>query len=88
MKEGVIEVKNLSFKYEDKVILENIDLTINEGDFVAFVGPNGSGKSTLLKMLVGSLKSRTGEIRVLGKPIKGFKEWTRIGYVSQNVRSF
>ncbi|WP_027339245.1 metal ABC transporter ATP-binding protein [Halonatronum saccharophilum] len=88
MEEEVIGVKNLSFKYEDKIILDNIDLKINEGDFVAFVGPNGSGKSTLLKLLVGSLKSRAGEVKILGKPIKGFKDWKRIGYVSQNVRSF
>ncbi|TDX52886.1 metal ABC transporter ATP-binding protein [Orenia marismortui] len=84
----IIKVKNLSFNYEDKYVLKNISLDINKGDFVAFIGPNGSGKSTLLKLLIGDLKATKGRIELLGEPIKSFKEWDKVGYISQKVRDF
>jgi len=87
MKE-IIEVKNLSFNYEDDYVLKDINLTINKGDFIAFIGPNGSGKSTLLKLLIGNLKATSGEVKLFGKTVKNFKEWEKIGYVSQKVRDF
>ncbi|MCK4441968.1 MAG: ATP-binding cassette domain-containing protein, partial [Sulfurovaceae bacterium] len=48
---NIIEIKNLSFAYESQLILENINLTVEERDFLAIVGPNGGGKSTLLKLI-------------------------------------
>ncbi|MCK8817399.1 metal ABC transporter ATP-binding protein [Natroniella sulfidigena] len=88
MEEKVIEVNNLSFKYDDKLILDDISLEVNKGDFIAFVGPNGSGKSTLLKLLVGSLDFKEGEIKLLGQPIGKFSNWTKVGYISQKARDF
>ncbi|PRX30995.1 zinc transport system ATP-binding protein [Orenia metallireducens] len=87
MKE-IIKVKNLSFNYEDEYILKNINITINKGDFIAFIGPNGSGKSTFLKLLIGDLKTNSGEVKLLDKNIKTFKEWDKVGYISQKVRDF
>ncbi|OCL28022.1 zinc ABC transporter ATP-binding protein [Orenia metallireducens] len=87
MKE-IIEVENLSFSYEDDYVLKDINLTINKGDFIAFIGPNGSGKSTLLKLLIGDLKASSGQVKLLGKAIKNFKEWDKVGYISQKVRDF
>ena len=52
------------------------------------MGPNGSGKSTLLKCLLGVLKPKEGSIRVFGVDSKKFKEWNKVGYVSQKANSF
>lgn len=57
MSNPIIELKNFSFRYEgsDEVVLKNLDLTINEGDFIGIVGCNRAGKSTLCKCMVGIL---------------------------------
>ena len=43
------ELRNLDYYFDNKHVLENINIKINQGEFLAFVGPNGAGKSTLLK---------------------------------------
>ncbi len=83
MSRPVIEIKNLSFAYEDQLVLEDINLTVEERDFFAIIGPNGGGKSTLLKLILGLLTPQQGEIRVLGKPPQ--KSRDKIGYVPQNT---
>jgi zinc transport system ATP-binding protein len=78
-----IEIKSLSFAYEKQNVLENINLTVEEKDFLAIIGPNGGGKSTLLKLILGIYAHKTGSIKVLGKvPKKSLKQ---IGYVPQNT---
>lgn len=84
----IIQVKNLSFRYEKDLVLENIHLSVEKGSFLGLVGPNGSGKSTLLKLLLGLLKIQQGEIELFGQDIRSFKEWDKIGYVSQKANSF
>jgi len=76
-----IEVKNLSFSYGEVPVLEGIDLTVPEGEFLGIVGPNAGGKSTLLKLLLGLLEPRQGEIRLLGQPPR--KARRLMGYVPQ-----
>ena len=63
-----IEIENLSFTYPetDKVILNNINLTINSGENLALVGVNGAGKTTLVKLLSGLYKPTSGSIKVNG----------------------
>jgi zinc transport system ATP-binding protein len=80
-KQTILEVKNLCFSYNNKDnenILENINLNIEEKDFLAIIGPNGGGKSTLLKLILNLYKPRIGSIDILDKNIK-------IGYVPQNT---
>jgi len=64
---SVIDIKNLSFSYDRDVILENINLHVEELDFLAIIGPNGGGKSTLLKLILGMYKSKKDSIKVFGK---------------------
>ncbi len=71
--ESIISLRELSFKYEDRWILENINLDIPKGGFVAVLGPNGSGKSTLLKNICRGLKPQKGSVLVAGKDIKYLK---------------
>jgi zinc transport system ATP-binding protein len=86
--QSIIEVKKLSYRYEKDVVLEDINITIPSGSFLAIVGPNGSGKSTLLKLILGLLKPQKGNIFLFGKEINKFKDWQKIGYVSQKANSF
>ena len=59
---NIIEIKNLSFRYKNKFIFDNFNLSIERGSWVTIAGPNGSGKTTLVKILAGLEK--TGHIRV------------------------
>ncbi|UII54893.1 metal ABC transporter ATP-binding protein [Cytobacillus spongiae] len=84
----IIEIKNLSFRYEKDYVLESINLSVPKGAFVGIVGPNGSGKSTLMKLLLGLLKIQQGEISIFGEEHNKFKDWHKIGFVSQKANSF
>jgi zinc transport system ATP-binding protein len=88
MEHMIIDIKGLTFRYETDVVLDNINLSIPEGAFLAIVGPNGSGKSTLLKLILGLLKLQKGEITIFGEDINRYKGWENIGYVSQKANSF
>lgn len=80
---SVIEIKNLNFGYNEKLILKDINLEVDEGDFLAISGQNGSGKTTLIKILTGELKKQDGEINILGKAIESIDDFSDIGYVPQ-----
>lgn len=77
----VIDIKNLTVAYSDIAALENVNLEINKGDFIALVGPNGAGKSTLLKSIVNFLKPVTGNIKINGKSYREMRK--QIAYVPQ-----
>lgn len=85
---SVIEINGLYYSYEKETVLENINLNIPERSFLGVVGPNGSGKSTLMKLILGLLKPQQGEILLFGQDIRRFKDWEKIGYVSQKANSF
>ena len=69
----VFELKNVNYYYDHKKVLENINIKINKGEFLAIVGPNGAGKSTLLKLILGLLPLQSGEIFVEGIDFKNKK---------------
>lgn len=80
---SAIDIKDLSFAYDKQMILEDINLNIEEKDFLAVIGPNGGGKSTLLKLILGIHPIKNGSITILGKkPSESLQE---IGYVPQNT---
>lgn len=60
----MLKAKDLSFAYDGKIILQNLNFTVEEGDFFGITGANGSGKSTLLKGILGLKKPYGGEIAV------------------------
>ena len=80
---SILNIKNLSFSYDKQNVLENINLSINEKDFLAIIGPNGGGKSTLLKAILGLVKVKKGSINILNS--KPEKNLSKIGYVPQNT---
>lgn len=78
----VVEIHGVSFSYGDNLVLENIDLAVNRGEFFGIIGPNASGKSTLLRLMLGLLQPDRGDIRILGTGPDAAR--TRIGYVPQH----
>lgn len=89
----MIRLENLQFSYKDKVALKDINIKINEGEFVALIGPNGCGKSTLLKILNGILIAKKGKYIFNGDEItekklndsKFSKKFhKKIGFIFQN----
>lgn len=62
--ETVVELKDIGKRYGDNVVYQNLTLSIQRGDKIAFVGPNGAGKSTLLKMLADAIPYDSGEFRL------------------------
>lgn len=84
-----IELNHVYFHYDStKPVLEDIHFTMNQGEFLGIVGPNGSGKSTLIKLLLGLLTPNRGEVKLFGKRLQEFRDWSQIGYVSQKANSF
>lgn len=79
----LLDIKNLKFGYDENLILDDINLSLDDGDFIAISGENGSGKSTLIKLILKVIKKDSGEIKLLGKPIEEFTAYEKIGYVPQ-----
>lgn len=69
MKTPILQVTDLYKSYGDKVILDNIDLTVSQGELVTVVGPSGCGKSTLLRMILGQEAPTEGEMLIAGNPV-------------------
>ena len=88
---GEIEFRDLTFAYNGHPVLENIDLTIDQGKTVAFVGKTGSGKSTLVSLVPRLLDAPAGTVLVDGKPLRQYPlEQLRraIGFVPQETFLF
>lgn len=66
-----LETRDLTFSYEGKCVLDALNLSVGEGEFVSILGPSGCGKSTFLNILAGILAAESGEVFVDGKSVKG-----------------
>ncbi|WP_291329285.1 ABC transporter ATP-binding protein [Desulfovibrio sp. UCD-KL4C] len=83
-----ITLNNLSFKYAENTILENINLTINKGEKIALIGESGAGKSTLADILIGMYTSFSGSLTIDEVPLteKNLLSWrSKIGYIPQSI---
>ncbi len=81
MPQAAVEIRELSFFYDDISVLTNVDLDIWPLDSACIVGPNGGGKTTLIRLILGLLQPSRGIIRIFGG--KPEEERIRIGYVPQ-----
>jgi ABC-2 type transport system ATP-binding protein len=71
-------------RFGDKVVLDDLNLQIAGGEFVALLGPSGCGKSTLMRAIVGVQRIQAGKVLVLGEPAGSRPLRSRIGYVTQS----
>lgn len=80
----IVKVSNVVKKYSSITILNNINLTVKEGEIIGFIGPSGSGKTTLVKSIIGMEKIDSGRIELLDKKIPNLQVLNHIGYMSQS----
>lgn len=84
-----IEIKDVTLRYPGKEVnaVNNLSLTINEGEIVAFVGPSGAGKTTIIDILLGILEPDNGRVEINGlSPLDAISTWPgAIGYMPQDI---
>jgi len=85
---SVIEFENVSIAYGNRLILDNINFKINEGQIFGMLGPNGVGKSTIFNLITGLIKPRDGKIKIQGQDVTNYPIYLRtkkfkVGYVPQ-----
>ena len=84
----IIEFENVSLAYGNRLILDNINFKINEGQIFGMLGPNGVGKSTIFNLITGLIVPKTGKIKIEGEDVTKFPIYLRtkkfrVGYVPQ-----
>ena len=83
MSTPIVEIRDVAFAYSGESVLQDVNLDIRQGDFMAVIGPNGGGKTTLLKLMLGILKPDRGTVRIFGTQPR--EAASRIGYVPQDI---
>ena len=84
----ILEFENVSLAYGNRLILDNINFKINEGQIFGMLGPNGVGKSTIFNLITGLINPRSGKIKIAGEDVTHFPIYLRtrkfkVGYVPQ-----
>jgi len=85
---SLVEFNNISLAYGNRLILDNINFKINEGQIFGMLGPNGVGKSTIFNLITGLISPKSGKIKMEGKDVTQYPIYLRskkfkIGYVPQ-----
>ena len=84
MAESIVDIKNANIYQGDSLVLEDVNLTVNKGEFVYLVGKTGAGKSSLLKTLYGELPLREGHASVVGYDLRQLT-WKTVPYLRRNL---
>lgn len=81
--EYILRTTNLSKKFNDKEVIENVNMNIKKGEIYGFLGLNGAGKTTIMKMVVNLVKPSVGEIEVFGEKLtyKSYEALKRMGSI-------
>lgn len=83
--EVCIEVEDVSYKYHQHTVIEDINFSVKSGEYLGIIGPNGGGKSTLIKVILGLLKPDTGHVKIFGEEVTHLKDRYRLGYLPQRA---
>lgn len=84
MSEPIIELKHVNIYQGENLVLQDVNLTVNKGEFVYLVGKTGTGKSSLLKTLYGELTLTEGEGIIAGFNLKNM-DWKKVPYLRRNL---
>ncbi len=84
MSQAVIELRNVQIFQGDNLILSDVNVTVNKGEFVYLVGKTGTGKSSLLKTLYGDLELKTGTGTVVGFNLREL-DWKKVPFLRRNL---
>ncbi len=83
-----IELAGVSFAYgQGPLVLQDVDLDVATGEFVAVAGPNGGGKTTLLRVVLGLARPTAGRAELFGQPASRFGERSRLAYLPQRAQA-
>ncbi len=82
---NAIDVKNISKRFTDVQALDNVSLSIRQGDFFGLLGPNGAGKTTLMRIMCGLLSPDSGELRILDSKLERWQIPFAMGVVPQDI---
>lgn len=85
---SMISLNDISYSYENKTVLQHVHFDIPKGAFIGLLGPNGGGKTTLINIILGRLKPHSGQLSLFDTPVEAFKDWNKIGFVSQKSNAF
>lgn len=80
---ALIDINGVNFAYNGRPVLAGVDLSVEQGEFLALVGPNGGGKTTLLKLILGLITPQSGTVRVFGQAPARVRQ--RMGYLPQHA---
>ena len=85
---SIIEFNNVSLSYGRRLILDNLNFKINEGEIFGMLGPNGVGKSTIFNLITGLIRPGSGKIKITGQDVTEYPVYLRtkkfkVGYVPQ-----
>jgi iron complex transport system ATP-binding protein len=84
----VLQTKEIRFKYDTHYVIEDVSLSMTQGEFLGIIGPNGAGKSTMLRLMCGILKPTNGEIKLFGTRISAQTQRTiaqQVAFVPQET---
>lgn len=84
----LLEISKLNVRYGNIEVLQDLNFTVEAGDYIALAGPNGAGKTTLAKAILGLVPLVSGTISLFGNDRSRFKQWNRIGYLPQKLHGF